>query len=173
MLMLMSCIFIVFSAECSALKATAKSDGNRYSSDSVSEGSVDEDDYLEIKNPDGTVQRRRVDKNGSMIVYCYGDFDLCRDYPRQNTADMWNCLYEQSSKIKNKKCYSFVTGLQTCAKDIDPSEDCATKMPEWTLSIRHCMRKRDPETISAACRATEYYKHCRQGLREDSARSDL
>lgn len=162
-LLLVVCFFLVFSLEIFALEVAPRSK-SKLSDNPVVESVVDVDNMLEITKSDGTVTRRRVDPNGSMMVYCYGEFDLCRNYPRQTTADMWNCLYKQAHKIKNKKCFDFVTGLQLCAKDVHATDDCAIRMPEWSLAIRYCMHEKAPETVSEACRATAYYKHCRKDL---------
>lgn len=161
--LLVVCIFLLFSLEICALEV-APSSKSSFDDAPVVESVVDVDNMLEITMSDGTVTRRRVDPNGSMMVYCYGEFNLCRNYPRQSTSDMWNCLYKQSHLIKNKKCFDFVTGLQICARDVHATDDCAARMPEWSLAIRYCMHEKAPETVSAACRATAYYKQCRNDL---------
>eukprot|EP00796_Vickermania_ingenoplastis_P009734 gene9735-6822_t len=122
-----------------------------------------------MRGSNGTRHRRQVSKGGSPIRYCLGDLSLCRNYPKRSTGDIWICMRELIDYISNRHCREYVEGFYLCMKDINEEDSCTQDLPDWSTTVRHCMRAKHPSTISDECKSTSFYRNCRNDLEENES----
>lgn len=92
------------------------------------------------------------------ILSCDSEAQLCRNYPQRNSWDFHICLNELRSYIKNEDCRNYILGIFTCFYDIDRSQPCASGVLDYSTGIRECLKIQAPETISKACKETQFYE---------------
>lgn len=120
-----------------------------------------------------TVLRAKADDEEAVIspaALCSSYFPICSNYPKQTSQDIWVCLLENRQYIDFPTCVEYIEGIFTCLKDLNSSDRCVTEMFDFTGIVRHCMRAKEPHTISKECSSTSFYRSARSDLGENEVR---